>query len=347
MSPVASAARAVHRLARSPALHFLALGGLLFAASSAWQTWTESGAASSAAETIVVTAGQVEQLRQDLFARTGGAPSAQQLQAAIEAAVDEEVLYREALASGLDRGNAAIRQRLVQIARFVADDPGQDDEALYQTALQLGLDRSDTVVRRQLAATMRLVIANLGPAEAGPPGDDELEAFLQSHPDRFRESWRIRLSHVYLSDDRRGAAAEADAHRLLGELRAGRLAPDEAPALGDPFLHGHRLSWLTRQGLQLRFGHAFADAAAELEPEVWSDPIRSSYGWHLVFVHAARPPALPALAAVRDEVLRAVLEGRQERRVRETMDALRARYSIQVESLPSAGRASASRYADG
>ena len=149
----------LRRLFRAPALHFLALGGLLFAVQAGWRAWTVVDPVPVAQ--LVVTAAQVEQLRRDLTLQNGYRPSPRALRTAIEAAIDEEVLYREALATGLDRGNEMIRQRLVQIAGFVAESPDQDEQALYETALRLGLDRSDVVVRRQLAEFMRLAARNV------------------------------------------------------------------------------------------------------------------------------------------------------------------------------------------
>jgi hypothetical protein len=331
---VTEAVRRLGRLVRRPALHFVLLGGLLFAADSWWQDGAGPEAAIPPAETIVISAGQVEQMRRDLRAQNGMAPTAAQLDAAIEGAIDEEVLYREALAIGLDRDNAAVRQRLVQDARFVADDPDQDEDALYRMALELGLDRSDQVVRRQLSTTMWLVASTVLLKREAPPDEAELEAYLRQHPEQFMEPWRVRLSHVYLSKQRRGAAAGDDARSLLETLRAGHIGPDKAPALGDPFLHGSHLAWLTRQGLQQRFGADFAAAVTALVPGAWSEPIRSTYGWHLVWVEGVQPAALPSLDAVRNQVLGAVLEERRAQRMRTTLDALRQHYTIRVEDTP-------------
>jgi peptidyl-prolyl cis-trans isomerase C len=319
------------RLVRAPALHFLAIGGLLFAVDADWQAGREDHAVAAVPEAIVITASQVEQLRQDLIAQNGIPPNAEQIQAAIEAAVDEEILYRQALALGLDQENAAVRQRLFQIARFVAEDPNQDEETLYRMALRLGLDRSDLVMRRHLAAKMRLIAADVPLPGEVPPSEDELAAWLQRHPERFMEPWRVRLTHVYLSGDRGGYAAETDAQYLLGELRATGLAPEYAPKLGDSFLLGHHLPWQSRRGLRRYFGPAFVEAVAELEPAVWSEPIRSSYGWHLVWVHALKPAAVPPLAAVRDKVRAAVLDERREWRLRQTLTKMRVLYSTQVD----------------
>jgi parvulin-like peptidyl-prolyl isomerase len=319
----------LRRLFRAPALHFLALGGLLFAVQAGWRAWTVVDTVPTAQ--LVITAAQVEQLRRGLTLQNGYRPSPRALRTAIEAAIDEEALYREALATGLDRGNEMIRQRLVQIARFVTENPDQDEQALYETALRLGLDRSDVVVRRQLAEFMRLAARTVALEGEQPPDDRELEGQLQRHLDQFAQPWRVRLTQLYLSEDRRGDAAEGDARHLLDEIRAGRVTAEAALEQGDPFLLGDQLPWQTAEALSELMGPGFADGVAELPPGEWSGPLRSGYGWHLVRVDAVRPAIVPSLDVVRGRVLQAVLEERREWRLRETLKALRARYAVEVE----------------
>ena len=340
------ALRTLARLVRAPVLHFLVIGGLLYVVDAARQDRAVAVSARAPAEAIVFSARQVEQLRQDLTVQNGWPPSRADLQAAVEAAVDEEVLYRQALASGLDQGNASVHQRLVQIGRFVAEDPDQDDEALYRLALQLGLDRSDLVVHRQLAATMRLATESVPLAEEVPPDENELQAYLQEHGDAFIEPWRVRLSHIYFSEDFRGAAAEADARAALDEFRKHAITPETAIEFGDPFLLGDEFSWQTRNGLAQMLGESFARAVPDLPPGAWSEPIRSDYGWHLVWVEAVRPAELPALADIRDQVREKVLAERREGRLHQSLQEMRARYAIRIEApwiskddTPTAGEA--------
>ncbi|HET6467619.1 MAG TPA: peptidyl-prolyl cis-trans isomerase [Geminicoccaceae bacterium] len=344
---MAEAAGRLAGLVRAPALHFLAAGALLFLANGWWERHAPDAAAPDAQEPVVVGAAQIEQLRRDLIVRKGRPPSAPQLAAAVAEVVDEELLYREALAIGLDRDNAALRQRLVQIARFVGADPAADEETLYQRALALGLDRSDPVVRRHLVAKMRLVAASLPLAGETAPDEAELEAYLQRHADTFREPARYRLSHVYLSDDRRGGRAEADARHVRDRLQAEGVPPEAAPGLGDPFLGGHHLPWQTLERLSGSLGAALAREAGGIEPGIWSEPVRSAFGWHLIWVHEVRPAALPPLAAVRDRVLRALLAERRQWRVEQTLAALRARYPVRIEQAELGGSVPARAGADG
>lgn len=104
------------RLLREPLLHFLLLGGLLFAAHGI----LVRGGTSEPGQ-IVVTQGQIESMAL-LFSRTWQrAPSDAELDELIRSHVREEVLYREGLAMGLDRDDPMIRRRIAQKVEFVAE----------------------------------------------------------------------------------------------------------------------------------------------------------------------------------------------------------------------------------
>ncbi|HLE24430.1 MAG TPA: peptidyl-prolyl cis-trans isomerase [Thermodesulfobacteriota bacterium] len=334
---------AFSRVIRAPALQFLFIGGLIFTANMWWKVLTQDNASRSSTEELVITAVHIEQLRRDWTGQTGFPPTPQQERALIEAAIDQEVLYREALALGLDRRDIAIRRRLIQIARFVAEgseqdeealyrNPEQDDEAMYQKALELRLDRSDLVVRRRLVTMMGLILERV-PTEQAPSlfTDAELENYLKRHPERFIEPWHVQFTHVYLGEDRRGARAKEDALRLLDKLRAQHIKPADAPGLGDPFLLGYHFLWKSRAEIEQLLGPRFASSITELQVGVWLGPIPSSYGWHLVWVHATRPAGMQALDEVRNQVLQAVLKERRKQRLRDKLRQLRTRYSVRVE----------------
>src|SRR5207249_154686 len=72
------------------------------------------------------------------------------------------LLFREALARGLDRNDRSVRNWLVEQMRVLSDDTMDDAERLYVRARKLGLDRTDVVVRRILVQKMRLLAARTG-----------------------------------------------------------------------------------------------------------------------------------------------------------------------------------------
>ena len=114
------------RLLREPLVHFLVLGGVLFT------IFGRGGSDAGVADRqIVVSEADVDRLAEG-FSRTWHRPPApDELTAQIRDYVREEVLYRTALALGLDKDDTIIRRRLRQKMEFLFEEavpPPQEAE---------------------------------------------------------------------------------------------------------------------------------------------------------------------------------------------------------------------------
>src|SRR5262249_30114133 len=136
---------------REPLLHFLVLGVALFALHRVI-------APRPPGRTIAVTPEVAEGLARDHERRTRAAPSADERRALIDRYVESELLYREALALGLDRGDTIVRRRLVQKMQFVLETAGDGEQ----------------------------------------PGDDELRALIARAPERWAQPTRLSFTHVFV-----------------------------------------------------------------------------------------------------------------------------------------------------
>jgi len=102
---------------REPLLHFLLGGAGLFLLFS-----YVSDPVTGGDDQIVVTSGQIEHFV-TLFVKTRQrAPTDVELRGLVDNHVLEEVLYREALAMGLDKDDSIVRRRLRQKIEFLLDD---------------------------------------------------------------------------------------------------------------------------------------------------------------------------------------------------------------------------------
>lgn len=172
----------VGRLLREPLLQFLLLGAALFLLYRAVAPVPDAPPGR-----IVVERAQVARLVQQ-FERTWlRPPTRAELTGLIDEHVTEEILYREALALGLDKNDLVIRRRLRQKMDFLNED-----------------------VSAQRA-----------------PSDAELHAYLDAHPEKFAAPARVSFHQIYLKSDDDSAAARARAGRLLAQLEAGSVPPAE------------------------------------------------------------------------------------------------------------------------
>jgi hypothetical protein len=207
------------------------------------------------------------------------------------------------------------------------------DEVATREATAMGLDADDTIIRRRLRQKLEFLVEDA--AAAATPTEEELARFLAEHEERFRKEQQISLRQVYVSRDRRGDATAADAGRLLEELRAlGPSAPIEEK--GDPLMVPRELELATRSDVARLFGDDFAAAVFALEPGVWSGPVESGYGPHLVLVTEVQNGALPPLEAVRPQVERDLLDARRRQQLDAMYAELLEKYEVVVENVPEA-----------
>jgi hypothetical protein len=147
---------------KEPLLHFVLLGALVFAADYLIAGRTNDP------HTIVVGAAVDQEARQIFKGSRGREPNAEELAALRQVWLDNEVLYREGLALQVDKGDTAIRERVIFKALSVVDAntklPAVDDKVLrawfeknrakydeptrydFQEAV-LGADTSEAAVR--------------------------------------------------------------------------------------------------------------------------------------------------------------------------------------------------------
>jgi hypothetical protein len=158
---------------REPLVHFLVIGAGFFL------LWHVVGdRLPPQPERILITPAQVDRLAQAWTKTHIRPPSAEELAGLVEQEIDEEVLYREAVALGFDRDDLPIRRRLAVKMEFLTDD---------------------------LAA-------------AANPTEEELQTFLRRHPDKFKVESLTSFAQVYLNRSQRGEGATAEAERLVALL---------------------------------------------------------------------------------------------------------------------------------
>jgi PPIC-type PPIASE domain len=156
-------------------LHFFALGVGIFALFG----WLR-GPDGDAPDRIHVDAARIEQLAQG-FARSWQRPPTQQeLDGLVEDFVKEEILYREAVA--------------------------------------MGLDRDDTIVRRRMRQKLEFLSEDLAPV--AEPDDAALARHLADHADTYRIEPQLALRQVFVSRERRSDTASGDAQAILARLVA-------------------------------------------------------------------------------------------------------------------------------
>ncbi len=198
-------------------------------------------------------------------------------------------------------------------------------EIYYREAIAIGLDRDDEVLKRRLRQKMEFIFEDI--SSWADPSDGELKAFMKSHRERYCSDPEIAFRQIFFSREKHGKDAEADARQALAQLAAGT----NPETVGDPTLLPRDVRLSAHRDIGSQFGDGFARNVLALRPGVWSGPVRSAYGLHLVFVSDRKDPRLPDLARVREMVRRDWLAGKQQELKDAAYAKLRQRYFVTVE----------------
>ncbi len=281
------------RLLREPLLHFLLLGGALFAIS---RVVNPSTGAAAPPRQIVLTLDDLRQLQIGFAAQWQRPPNEQEMLGLLESRIKEEILYREALAMGLDKDDTIVRRRMAQKMEFLAEDVSASHE----------------------------------------PTTEELKAWFGKNTKLFTQPARVTFRHLYFSPDRRGKSAWSDATAALGKLAGKPASFPGAAALGDPFMFQDYLADRTPDQIAKDFGPLFARALFVQKPGAWSGPIESGYGWHLVFVDSLTPERAAAFEEVEPDVKTAWLATRKAEAWDKAYKAMRAKYELVLPGPPEA-----------
>ncbi len=148
----------LHKFLREPLLHFLLIGGALFLVYSLQNEGLVEN------NRIVISEAEVDRLITLWEKKKQRLPTQNELKSLIEQKIREEVMYREALAMGLDQNDSIVRRRLAQKVEFISAD---------------------------LAALVE-------------PTETVLADYLAAHSDKFELPAQINFVQVYISPDKHG-----------------------------------------------------------------------------------------------------------------------------------------------
>jgi len=207
------------------------------------------------------------------------------------------------------------------------------EEVYYREALALGLDKDDLIIRRRLRQKMEFVSHDL--AAQAEPSDADLQAYLNAHAAAFATDRQFSFRQVYLNPKRHGENLARDAERLLTGLnQAGAKA--SLARLGDPIMLEQAFDNLPARDVSKLFGEKFAAALGKLAPGQWQGPIESGYGAHVVFVVERTEGRVLALEDVREAVRREWANAKRIEATDRFYQALLRKYTVTIESPPSA-----------
>ncbi len=279
------------RLMHEPLIHFLLIGALLFAL---FHYVKPASSAAPSSKEIRLSLDELAQMAMLFQSQWRREPTPEEFSRLVESRVQEEILYREALAMGLDKNDEIVRRRMAQKMQFLAEDV----------------------------------------ATAREPTTAELKSWFEKNSAKFSLPPRLSFRHLYFSPDRRGTRAREDAAKALVKLAGQPEDSKLATSLADPFMFQDYYRDRAPDYLGKEFGPQFALAVARLAPGSWQGPIESGFGWHLVFVDTVISGRVAAFEEIETDVKTAWLGEQKALAWEKAYKEMRAKYTVLLPAPP-------------
>ena len=277
----------MHKILREPLFHFLLLGALIFLV----YFYLNPADGISASNQIHISQNDMDRFVQIFQKQWNRKPTRQEMEGLVRAHLKEEILYREALA--------------------------------------LGLEKDDTIVRRRLGQKMEFLITDVTvPSEVD---DKELMEFYEKNSARYTRAARMSFRHIYFNPDQRGERLFDEANATLKTLNTTNADADVPDEYGDRFMLELQYSQHSVDEIARKFGREFANSLIGLMPGTWQGPIKSGYGVHLVYIKRRDAASAYPFPEVRERVKNDYLFELRQRRNEEVLEKLKARYEITIE----------------
>ncbi len=198
------------------------------------------------------------------------------------------------------------------------------EELFSREARALGLELDDPVIRRRLAQKMNLLAESA--AQQTEPGEAELLAWYEAHPELYRTQDRLGFSHIYFSHDQPGGSAAQNAAALLSRLEG--TGESAGKDMGDTFMLPRKFTDIGRSQLGRLFGDDFAATLFTLPAGRWQGPVASGYGYHLVYLYGMQEAEPIPFGESRTRVLQDWQRDRYEQMQKVLLEELKSRYEI-------------------
>jgi len=156
-------------------------------------------------------------------------------------------------------------------------DKYYNEEIMIEEALALHLERRDNKIRKYLLTKIKYIInsSNL----CSEPDETTLYQYYKKHINRYSITKKIHFFHIFASIEHKKGLKE-----LAEIVKKNHISPKNAINYGDTFKGGNEIGSITIKNISKQFGDYFTREISRMPEMRWLGPVRSSKGFHIVYI---------------------------------------------------------------
>ncbi|MHC4545652.1 MAG: peptidylprolyl isomerase [Planctomycetota bacterium] len=212
----------------------------------------------------------------------------------------------------LDSVLAKIKEQYADQEQFYKDFETEDDAKIKETLeMQIKVERTLEDICKDLPE---------------PPQED-IDKYYDQNKEQLQSPEQIRVSHIvkHISWQTDEVTAQNIIKKAQDELKKGAVFETLAEKYSDCPENGGDLGYITRGQMV----EEFEDVVFNLGTGQASDIFRTRFGFHIAKLYDRKPPALPPLKEVKDQIINALKEQAKSKAIDDFIDKLKSKAKIE------------------
>ena len=198
------------------------------------------------------------------------------------------------------------------------------EEILYREALNLRLDKDDRIIKRRLAQKIQFLKES---QDVPSMSTQQAEQYYTDNQQKYFVPSSLSFSHIFFTANKFAYTRATDALQLIGDKRSDATVKGIA---SDYFYLGKNFQNVSELEVEEDFSEAFYHNIQTLAPNLWSQPIKSYHGFHLVYVHNHNPGHYASFEQVESLVANDYFQEAQQRALDRFIEQAKENYSVIV-----------------
>ena len=206
------------------------------------------------------------------------------------------------------------------------------EEVLYREAKALGLNQEDAAFRQQLIRKIRYLIRS-SVREPVTPTEADLREYYDQNKSNYDEPQKRTFTHVFFGVEKRTFdEAEGLALESMETLNRKHIPFERAGQFGEHFLYNKNYVKQDAEFIASHFGSDFKDTLFGLpeKPQGWQGPYQSRHGFHVLLITEILPAYSPEFSEVKPQLVQAVTRIRENQEFDKIVTTMKESYDIKV-----------------
>jgi len=204
-------------------------------------------------------------------------------------------------------------------------------DVLAEAAQKAGVEK-DAEFRRMLDLAKKKLMINAWAKQQFDKvivSESEAKEFYRKHTDKFFMPERVHARHILLKDEKKAQTIIDQLKGLKGEaLKKKFIELAQKESTGPTASKGGDLGYFTKSQMVL----PFAKAAFALNPgQITPKPVKTQFGWHVIYVEDKKAAQKIPFDAVKDRVIGALKQQRFAQKMKQETELLKKNSSITIQ----------------